>query len=205
MTRFADVDAVTIDGFETLVRFRGDVIARLHELVPGRSRDDVERAATVEFTYYREHAHEGRDDATLARLRGDCAAVFSDAVGEHVAADRFNAAFEFEPMTGVEETLRTLRARGLALGVVSNWDCGLHEHLVRTGLAPYFGAVVTSADAGARKPDPRPFLLALERLGVRAGRAVHVGDHAPHDGAGARAAGMRFAPAPLATAFEGWT
>ena len=204
MTRFADVDAVTIDGFETLVRFRGDIVARLHELVPDRPREDVERAAELEVAYYREHADEGRDDVTLARLRRDCAALFSDALGVDVTPDRFIAAFDVEPVSGVVEALRSLRARGLALGVVSNWDFGLHEHLERVGLAPYLDAVVTSAEAGARKPDPKPFLLALDRLGVRAGRAVHVGDHAPHDDAGATAAGMRFAPAPLATAFEGW-
>ena len=204
MTTFANVDAVTVDGFKTLVEFRGDVVARLHELVPGRAREDVERAATAEFAYYRDHAHEGRDDATLANLRADCAAVFSAAVGMHVEPDRFVAVFEVEPIAGVVDTLRSLRARGLALAVVSNWDYGLHEHLRTVGLVPYVDAVVTSAEAGARKPDVKPFLLALDRLGIRADRAVHVGDHAPHDEAGATAAGMRFAPAPLATAFEGW-
>jgi FMN hydrolase / 5-amino-6-(5-phospho-D-ribitylamino)uracil phosphatase len=53
-----------------------------------------------------------------------------------------------------------------------------------------------------RKPDPAPFLAALERLGVEPGRTVHVGDHPPHDEAGARGAGMRFEPAPLPAAVE---
>jgi FMN phosphatase YigB (HAD superfamily) len=39
-------------------------------------------------------------------------------------------------------------------------------------------------------------LLALERLGVPPGRALHVGDE-PADEEAARAAGMRFAWAPL--------
>ena len=42
--------------------------------------------------------------------------------------------------------------------------------------------------------------VALERLRVRPERALHVGDSAA-DEQGARAAGMRFAPAPLAEAF----
>ena len=41
---------------------------------------------------------------------------------------------------------------------------------------------------GARKPDPHPFAVALERLGVRAERAVHVGDDPMCDEAGALAA-----------------
>ncbi|HZO62613.1 MAG TPA: HAD-IA family hydrolase, partial [Gaiellaceae bacterium] len=67
-----------------------------------------------------------------------------------------------------------------------------------------FSAVVTSAEAGAAKPDPAPFRLALDRLGVEPGRAVHVGDE-PEDEQGSGAAGMRFAHAPLATAFAGWS
>ena len=103
------------------------------------------------------------------------------------------SAIVFEPEPGALETVRRLRALGLALCVVSNWDCGLPEHLERLGIDL---AVVTSAEAGAEKPDPRIFRLALERLGVEPGRALHVGD-SPEDEEGARAAGMRFAPAPL--------
>ena len=51
------------------------------------------------------------------------------------------------------------------------------------------------------KPEPRAFLLALERLGVAAERALHVGDEET-DERGAHAAGMHFAPAPLSTAVE---
>lgn len=204
MSTFADIDAVTVDGFKTIVEFRGDVVERLHGLVPDQPREKVARAAEAEFRYYREHAHEGRDESTLAKLRANCARVFSDAVGVPVDASAFNAAFEVAVMPGVREALRRLRARGLALAVVSNWDQGLHAHLRLAGLAPYFDTVVTSAEAGAPKPDPRPFRLALERLGITASRAVHVGDHPPHDEVGAKAAGMRFAPAPLAAAFEAW-
>jgi HAD superfamily hydrolase (TIGR01549 family) len=90
--------------------------------------------------------------------------------------------------------VRRLEARGLALCVVSNWDCGLPEQLARLGLRL---PVVTSAEAGAAKPDPAVFRLALERLGVAPERALHVGD-SPSDERGAAEAGMRFAPAPLA-------
>jgi putative hydrolase of the HAD superfamily len=109
-----------------------------------------------------------------------------------------------EPEPGAVETLHSLRARGLELAVVSNWDVGLKEHLERLELASLFSAIATTAEAGAPKPEPAVFRLALERLGVDAERALHVGDE-PGDEEGAAAAGMRFAPAPLARAFEGWT
>jgi HAD superfamily hydrolase (TIGR01509 family) len=64
------------------------------------------------------------------------------------------------------------------------------------GVAPLVDTIVTSAEAGAAKPDPAIFRLALERLRVQPERALHVGDE-PLDEEGARAAGMHFAPAPL--------
>jgi HAD superfamily hydrolase (TIGR01509 family) len=84
----------------------------------------------------------------------------------------------------------------LALAVVSNWDIGLTE--VLRGLDLDF-PVVSSAQAGAAKPDPRLFQLALQQINTSPDRAVHVGD-SPDDEEGARRAGMRFEPAPLADA-----
>jgi putative hydrolase of the HAD superfamily len=104
-------------------------------------------------------------------------------------------------LPGVSEALARLRALGLELAVVGNWDLRLPEHLDRLGLAPFFSAVVSSASAGAAKPDPRPFLAALELVAVSPERALHVGDSAA-DEDGARAAGLRFLPAPLATVPE---
>jgi putative hydrolase of the HAD superfamily len=86
----------------------------------------------------------------------------------------------------------------LPLAVVANWDIGLHEHLARLGMTERFVAILTSAEAGAEKPDPRIFGLALERLGVRPEEAVHVGNE-DVDRLGASAAGLAFEPVPLAT------
>jgi putative hydrolase of the HAD superfamily len=109
-------------------------------------------------------------------------------------APAFVGSLVFEELSGAAEACRTLAAAGLKLAVVSNWDIGLHDHLQ----AP-IEVVVTSAEAGAPKPDPAIFELALKRLGASAKRSVHVGD-SPADEEGARAAGMRFEPAPLADA-----
>jgi putative hydrolase of the HAD superfamily len=144
---------------------------------------------------------------SLAALRLECTRVFLEAAGAEVEPGSFVSSFmgaiAFEPMPGALETVGGLRARGIELAVVSNWDVGLAEHLERIGTASLFSAIVTSAEAGAAKPDPAVFELALERLGVQPRRALHVGDE-PADEQGATAAGMLFAHAPLATAFEGW-
>lgn len=202
--RAAGLDAVTIDAYGTLVTLR-DPVPALRRALSGRgierSRDEVAAAFAEEARYYVGRSHEGADEATLALLRRDCAEVFLRALGADVEPEGFAADFvgalRFEPLPGAVASVEELAARGLRLAVVSNWDVGLHDHLEALGLRSRFAAVVTSAEAGAPKPDPRIFELALERLRTPAARALHVGD-AEADELGARAAGMRFAPPPLA-------
>ena len=91
----------------------------------------------------------------------------------------------------VEACLKGLKRRGFRLGVVSNWDATL-ERLIRSmGLLPYFDEVIASAAVGCRKPHKAIFDIALERMGVTASQAVHVGDLPEADGEGARSAGIR--------------
>ena len=206
--RFADLEAVTVDGFGTLVELESPVVTLVQALSDrgvDRSPSDVGCAFAAEAGHYRLHAHEGRDAETLARLRRDCVAVFLRELAAPVEPDEFVDAFlaalVFRPAPGAAAALAAMRSRGLRLAVVSNWDCSLPERLEELGLRDQFDAVVTSAEAGAPKPDPRVFQLALERIGARATRTLHVGDE-DADERGAVAAGMHFAPAPLSTAVE---
>ena len=208
--RFADLDAVTVDGYGTLVQLRDPVPLFLEELRNHgvESTPEAVRAGfAAEVAYYRPNALLGRDAETLAALRLDCTRIFLEGAGADLEAesfvDGFMASIVMEPIPGAFETVRSLRARGLEVAVVSNWDIGLTEQLERLDVASLFTAIVTTAEAGAPKPEPAVFRLALERLSVGADRALHVGDE-PGDEEGARAAGMRFAPAPLATALAGW-
>ena len=114
-------------------------------------------------------------------------------------APAFVGALSFTALPGAADACRALAAAGLKIAVVSNWDIGLHDHLATLGLDRLVDTVVTSAEAGAPKPEPPVFELALARLGVPAERAVHVGD-SDADADGALAAGLRFEPAPLAEA-----
>ncbi|MFQ5504644.1 MAG: HAD family hydrolase [Planctomycetota bacterium] len=88
--------------------------------------------------------------------------------------------------------LRSLRARGLALGIVSDWQRGLSHFVDELGIGACVDVVVASAEAGCAKPDPRLFELARERLGVSASEILHVGDSL-EDVEGAQAAGFRAA------------
>jgi FMN phosphatase YigB (HAD superfamily) len=202
----AELDAVTIDAYGTLVELERPV-ERLRSALERRGIERGERevaaAFRAEVAYYTEHKAEGRDRDSLAQLRARCAGVFVAELGleDLDFTDDFVGALVFRPLPGVPEALKRLRARGLVLAVLSNWDVGLHEHLDVLGLTPYFAAVLTSAEVGVAKPDPALFRIALERLHVPAERALHVGDDGD-DEAGAAAAGMRFAPAPLSALVE---
>jgi putative hydrolase of the HAD superfamily len=208
--RFADLDAVTVDGYGTLLHLI-DPLPRLRDALAergvNRTDEEIARAFRAEVAYYRPRAHEAHDAATLAALRSDCAGVFLGELGNPLEPDAFVDAFMsslvFEPVPGSIAALGRLRGHRLRLGVVANWDCDLPSHLERLGLAGLFETVVTSARAGVPKPDPAIFELALQELDVEPGRALHVGDE-PVDEEGARAAGLTFAPAPLSTAFAGW-
>jgi putative hydrolase of the HAD superfamily len=209
--RFAELDAVTIDGFGTLLQLVDPVpalAAALFRHGVSAEANLVAAAFRAEGGYYRPRSHEGRDEESLARLRRECAGVFLEAAGAPLDpaafAEDFIGALRFEVVPGAAEAVRDLRSRGLPLAVVANWDVSLHERLGELGVGGFFDAVVTSAEAGAPKPDPAIFRLALRRLGAAPAKSVHVGDE-PLDEEGARAAGMRFLPAPLATAFEGWS
>jgi putative hydrolase of the HAD superfamily len=86
--------------------------------------------------------------------------------------------------------LEALRARGVLLGVISNWEEWLEQLLLHLEIHTYFQSTTISGRAGLEKPDPRIFALALESLGVAPEEAAHVGDSVRHDVAGARAAGL---------------
>jgi putative hydrolase of the HAD superfamily len=199
----AQIDAVTLDLYGTLVTLRDPLrrlIETLHEWGVEPIAESVTAAFKAEFAYYGPHSHEGRDEQSVADLNRRCARVFLDAVGADLDpaefAPSYVAALEFEVLPGAPDSLRALRSRGLELAAVTNWDVTVHGRLIDLGLAPLFSHVVTSAEVGARKPDPAPFRRALDLLKVAPERALHIGDdHADREGAAA--AGMRFASAPL--------
>jgi HAD superfamily hydrolase (TIGR01549 family) len=88
-------------------------------------------------------------------------------------------------------TLDALRSRGYMLGVVTNRHYGGNifvEDLQKMGLLKYFdpAKLAVSADLGIRKPHPRIYVHALERMGVMPEEAAMVGDSLKADIAGAK-------------------
>jgi putative hydrolase of the HAD superfamily len=182
---------VTLDALGTLLALEPPWLRLDRSLTDGLAPEQVEAAFRAEMAYYRDHAQEGRDAASLAELRSRCARLLSDQLGRDVSVAAMMEAIRFRAFPDAEPALRDLRDRGIALVCVSNWDITLPNVLVRARLAGFLDGVVSSASVGARKPDPAIFDPALELAGCEASEALHVGDTPEEDLAAARGAGIR--------------
>jgi len=193
------MSAVFLDALGTLVELQPPA-PRLRALLAERGFEvDEETAARgfgAEIGYYLQHHLEGSDRARLDDLRDRCAEAMRAALElpdlDHATARQVMlAALEFRPFDDALAVMAELAAGGHDLLIVSNWDCSLPDWLGPAGLLDHVLAVVTSARAGAAKPDARIFEQALQLAGVSPEEAVHVGDSIENDVEGARALGIR--------------
>lgn len=87
------------------------------------------------------------------------------------------------------EPLLTELSRHYRLASITNGNVDVQ----RLALGRHFPVAIAAGELLAPKPDPRPFLSALARLGTSPGRALHVGDSWREDVEPARRLGMRVA------------
>ncbi len=187
--------AVFFDLFETLIteKTRSDFRAR-----PGFH----ERLGTTEARsrrWWREHERDcmiGRFPSCLARFTDMCRATGSTLTDAAItAAAREHEAWKVQVLRDVDpqvfQMLRTVRARGLKIGLISNalpeevraWEtCPLRDHV-----AP----VLFSCSVGMMKPDPEIYAAACAEMGVRPTEAYFVGDGGYDELRGAAAVGMQ--------------
>jgi phosphoglycolate phosphatase len=179
--------AVLFDMDGTLVHTAPDIAAALNASLynngigaidPARIADLVGKGARV--LVRRALTEHGRgEDERLA------AAVFDDYLHEYAARiGRNGSAFP-----GAAACLRSLRARGLKLGVVTNaLQRFADATLAHYGLARYLNIVIGGDRTAAPKPHPASLLFAFRTLRVTAKETLMVGDSS-NDVAAARAAG----------------
>jgi len=81
------------------------------------------------------------------------------------------------PRPAMLRAIQTIRDRGLRVGAITNnWVPEAGREGAVTELAPLFDAFVESSVEGVRKPDPRIYEIACQRLGVAAARAIFLDD-----------------------------
>ena len=88
-----------------------------------------------------------------------------------------NCTYHVEPYKGIQEMLKTLRASGIKLAVLSN-----KPHLQTLDVissffeADMFTYVQGQLDGIPRKPDPSAIWMIAEKLQVKIGECIYVGD-----------------------------
>lgn len=93
-------------------------------------------------------------------------------------------------LPGVAETLKALHGRMRMAVVTSSQRHHFDVMHAEIGLTRYFEFVLAREDCGQTKPNPEPYLRALERLGMRAENCLAVED-SERGLVAARAAGLR--------------
>lgn len=94
-----------------------------------------------------------------------------------------------------EAVLEELLAKGFRLALITNAQGQAEEGKHRLGNYPelerFFEVIIVAGEGGIpAKPDPLPFRLCLEKLGIVPGESVYVGDDWRIDVCGSEAAGM---------------
>jgi putative hydrolase of the HAD superfamily len=116
--------------------------------------------------------------------RQDC----FEAIYEH-----FATAASWRLFDDVLPALQKLKAHGLKLAVISNWDERLRPLLRDLRLDIHFDAFAISHETRCAKPAKEIFRHAVMELDVPPACILHVGDSADEDVTGARAAGINAA------------
>jgi 2-haloacid dehalogenase len=169
-------DAVLFDLFSALMDSR----PLWRDVAPSASAAASWRKESSRIAYstgtYRPFPETIKEAAQLAGVAPERAADLLRGIGE-----------QLRPWPEAPEDPERLSER-VRIGVVTNCSEELGQRAAaRVGVR--FDTVVTAEAAGAYKPRPEPYLLALDRLGVEPPRALFVAG-SPADIRGARGAGM---------------
>jgi FMN phosphatase YigB (HAD superfamily) len=197
-----NIRAVTFDAYGTLVRLDKpfDRFVRQLEHFGLRIPHDVAKQVFMtEMAYYREHHLEAKTPERLLSLRHRCAGLLFQGLETAGYPSCFSAdqklevlmeAIRFRLFADVPPILEWCASKGLAIGLISNWDFSLKTILEELCPSYPFKCVIISAVEGMTKSAPGLFLKAAKCLSLDPSQIVHIGDEVDSDFDGARAAGF---------------
>jgi 2-haloacid dehalogenase len=188
---FERFEALTFDCYGTLIDWETGILAGLRGALAGLpdqpSDDDLlERCGRAEaaaeagpYVPYRE---------VLARCLREVCRPFGVEPGADQAAAFGGSVSDWPAFPDSPAALARLKTR-FRLGVITNCDDDLFAgSAARLGVV--FDWIVTAQSVGSYKPDPRNFLVALERLGLPRERILHVAQSLFHDHVPAKRLGL---------------
>jgi 2-haloacid dehalogenase len=194
--RLGDFTALTFDCYGTLIDWERGILAALRpwtaahrvevgdeELLAAFGRAESRRQAAQPTAPYPE---------ILAGVLGDLASELGTAASGEEAAAFAASVKDWPAFPDSAEALAYLQ-RHYRLVIVSNVDRASFRHS-NAKLGVTFDAVVTADDAGAYKPAPNHFQLALAQLaeqGVAKDQVLHVAQSLFHDHVPAKRLGLK--------------
>ena len=184
-------DVLTFDCYGTLIDWEAGLTAAIRRVLDPRGveagDDDLlerfaDHEAAVEAGEYRPYRH------VLARtLRGICGDLGVEPSEAEVEAFAGSVG-DWPAFPDTVDALESLAGR-FRLGIITNCDDDLFAATSRR-LGVTFDWVVTAQQVGAYKPSPRPFEVALGRIGLPRERILHVAQSLFHDHVPARRLGL---------------
>ena len=188
----AEIKAVTFDLGGTLIEPWPSVGHIYAEVAEGHglhsAPDELNQRFRAAWKAKRNFRHSRADWAALVRATfgtDACDTLFPELY------ERFASAKVWRVFDDVRPALIRLKAQGVKLGIISNWDERLRPLLDQLALTPFFDAIVVSHEIGFCKPAPEIFREALRILKVPAEHVLHVGDSEIEDVAGASGVSMQ--------------
>lgn len=181
-------DAVLFDNGGTLTH-RTSPVAAVRSLAARLGVDIAEEDAARYWRRSKEHSRslmaEKRRRRNLSRADHRAAYVNGYGPFEEVApglADLMYDEWKTNPLTMVPypdtpPVLKSFAGAGIPIGIVSNTGWSINEGYAATGLGSFIQTFVLSCDLGIAKPDPEPFLIACEQLGVSPDRTLMIGNN----------------------------
>ena len=181
-------DAVLFDNGGTLTH-RSSPVAAVCALAARLGVAISEEDAARHWRRSREHSRtlmaEKRQSRNLSRADHRASYVTGYAAFDEIApglAELMYDEWKTNPRTMVPypdtpAVLKSFTGADIPIAIVSNTGWSINEGYAATGLDAFITTFVLSCDLGIAKPDPEPFLIACERLGVSPARALMVGNN----------------------------
>ncbi|MBQ0822359.1 HAD family phosphatase [Microvirga sp. HBU67558] len=162
-------DPVHLEAFAEVLKAEGvDITEEVYRSqIIGRTNEAIFASLLPHLPVERHETYADEKEATFRRIASD-----------------------LKPLDGLLELLDWAEARHIQIALVTNAPRLNADHMLEAlGLAGRFKVEITIEEVERGKPDPLPYLTALERLGIRAEEAIAFED-SPSGMRAAKAAGL---------------
>jgi 2-haloacid dehalogenase len=188
---FARFEALTFDCYGTLIDWETGLLDAFRPVLDAHGVDAEAEDLLARYARYEAEGEAGPyrpyRELVAAGLRGVAGELGFTPTADEEAA--FGAAVADWPAFPDSAAALARLAERFRLGVITNCDDDLFA-ASRRRLGVTFDWVITAQQAGAYKPDERPFALAFERIGLPRERILHVAQSLYHDHVTAKRLGL---------------